>query len=60
MKKRIKTILSDFDLNDLSVLAGAGVFIWGVWQIYPPAAMILAGAGMVWWGLAGSRKARSK
>jgi len=49
-----------YDLNDLIVLAGAGLFAWGVWQIYPPAALILTGAGLVWWGMAGSRRTRSK
>jgi len=60
--KKIKLLLSkfDIDMNDLYVLAGIGLFVWGVWEIYPPVAKILLGAGLVWWGITGSRKTRSK
>lgn len=63
MKKLItifRRLFGEYDLDDLFVLMGGGLFTWSVWQIYPPAVGILMGAGLVWWGLAGSRKARSK
>jgi hypothetical protein len=51
--KIFKTLISKFDLNDIFVLAGLGILGWGVWWVYPPAAVILLGAGLVWWGFRG-------
>lgn len=60
IKAALGKLFSWFGLNDLFVAAGAGLFCYGIWEIYPPAAMILAGAGMVWWGITGSRKEKGK
>ena len=38
--------------NDLFVLSGAGMMVWGIWQIYQPAAWILGGLVLLWYGLA--------
>jgi hypothetical protein len=58
MKKLIealKRIFSGWDLNDLFMVAGAGVLFYGTWLIYRPAAFILLGLGLLWWGIKGSR-----
>lgn len=39
-------------VNDSLVLSGAGMVVWGIWQIYQPAAWIVGGAVLLWYGLA--------
>jgi hypothetical protein len=55
IKETFKRIFGGYDFDDLFVLTGTGLFVWGTWQIYRPAAFILAGAFLVWWGMRGSR-----
>lgn len=49
--KALRLLLAMFDLRDVFVFAGiASVFV-GLWQIYPPSALIVVGSVVVWLGV---------
>lgn len=48
--KRIKSLFSRIELNDVFIIAGLGLTVAGIWQIYHPAAFIAAGLGFLWLG----------
>ena len=43
--------LKNFDLSDICIIGGLGLIIWGIWQIYHPAAFIAVGGALLWFGL---------
>ena len=51
--EKIFKFISFFDLRDVLVFGGCASFIYGIAQIYPPAAWIIGGAAFV---AIGSRK----
>jgi hypothetical protein len=61
MKKILRRIAGLMDWNDIFMLAGAGLFLYGAWLVYRPAAFMLGGLGLGWWGFTGWRSStRSK
>ena len=51
----MKKLKLPFDLYDLLIFAGAAATVFGIWQIYHPAAYIIGGAAFIYVGLLGSR-----
>ena len=49
--RRLKRFKGDFDVWDLSIMAGLGLISWGIGQIHPPFGLIAAGVAFVLVGL---------
>lgn len=43
------------DINDILVIVGLSSVGYGLWQIYPPAALIIIGCALFVMGMRGSR-----
>jgi len=58
--KKIFNTLKQVDLTDLFILCGLAMAGVGIWQIYPPAALIIIGTVLFLLGLLGSMRGSGK
>jgi len=58
MKKIIGILGAAVDMDDVLVLVGLGLLGYGIWMIYPPAALIAIGLVSCSLGVMGSRMRR--
>jgi hypothetical protein len=51
MRRRVRGVLSAFDLRDVFVFSGLACLSYGLGQMYQPLGWIGAGAGLFWLGV---------